>query len=226
MKINNRDKYLNSEFVKDYDKTIDSLIPHYREMLLMTVDTLPFSINDRLKICEYGIGTGNMTELILKKYLNSTIDGYDISPFLLEIAKKRLSGYGRRVAIYQKDITNINFKNKYDLIISTLFFHEINVRKRLKLLEKSIQYLSGRGVLMIADFMSAGSNNLNKIYFALWYKHMVKSKISCEKAKLEVDMHRVEKYTYKKYIDLMQVKYNMKTDIVWKYLNFYILRIK
>ena len=89
MKESMINKYLLREFVKDYDKTIDALVPKYRDMLAAIVNEIPFNKDSPIKIVELGCGTGNLTLLIANQFKQATIYGYDISPHMLDMARTR-----------------------------------------------------------------------------------------------------------------------------------------
>jgi tRNA (cmo5U34)-methyltransferase len=82
-----------------------------------------------LRVLELGIGTGKLTEHILRGHARSTVVGIDTSPRMLEKATTNLAGYRDRVTLLCGDFSdNRLFDQKFDVVISAiaLTFYTIN----------------------------------------------------------------------------------------------------
>ena len=215
-------KYLIYDFVKDYDKTIDGLVPKYREMLKNIVSALPFKKNEKINIVELGCGTGNLTLKIAENFPNATIIGYDISPYMLEEAQKKLDAFKGRVILEEADLTLINkFKVKADAFVSSLFFHEISEKERPKILKKIYSSLQEKGICINGDYVSLG-NHKNKITFKEWFNWMINQGISQKDAVAELEMHRLERFKISDYFKIMRNIGFKKLKVRWNYLNYFV----
>ena len=82
-----------------------------------------------VRVLELGIGTGKLTEYILRGLARSTVVGIDTSPRMLEKATTNLAAYRDRVTLLCGDFSdNLLFDQKFDVVISAiaLTFYTIN----------------------------------------------------------------------------------------------------
>lgn len=68
-------------------------------------------------VLEMGCGTGNITEQICNDEVVKSVTSFDISEEMLIIAKEKLKGKAN-LEILKQDMTEINIKKKYDLVLS------------------------------------------------------------------------------------------------------------
>lgn len=71
-----------------------------------------------LRILEIGCGTGNYTKLLRKRFPGTKIKVLDISPAMVEIAKRKLGE--ERLTFLVADAETINFKEQFDFISSNV----------------------------------------------------------------------------------------------------------
>jgi SAM-dependent methyltransferase len=106
-----------------YDTVIEREIPCYHEMHRVIRDVFPYdNCIEELRYLELGIGTGNLTKYIIEAYTNIRVDGYDISPQMLEIARSKLQNYSGRVRLHCADVFEVEFSNNYH--VATIFLCE------------------------------------------------------------------------------------------------------
>lgn len=72
------------------------------------------------KIADIGAGTGATTLQLMQYYSTATYDLFDISPFMLQIAQKKLAYQQENIKYIICDAENYDFNATYDLIISNL----------------------------------------------------------------------------------------------------------
>lgn len=85
---------------------------------------------DVKNVLECGMGSGNLTETLLKRGIN--VDGFDISDEMLSIAYNKLIDY-KNVNILKGDIRTFISSKKYDLICC--FFDVLNYIKTIDEIE-------------------------------------------------------------------------------------------
>jgi spermidine synthase len=75
-----------------------------------------------------GVGGGTVIKMIHDTFPKARLSGVEIDPVMLEIAKKHFDLKSVPVKLYTRDAVEWirNHKEKYDLIVVDLFFHELN----------------------------------------------------------------------------------------------------
>ena len=103
--------------------------------------------NENAKILDAGCGPGNISHFLLSKYAGLEIEGIDIAPNMIELARKNVSTLQFKIL----DLRNVNqLEKKYDGIICGFglpYLSEIDCRKFIidcfnLLSEKGVFYLS------------------------------------------------------------------------------------
>ncbi len=135
----------------DYDNFVKKVVPGYEEMHKAVMDLLKYEEGDKLNILDLGIGTGKTAKAILDKFPNVMIVGYDISPNMISLAKKHLAIYGSRVKFIEGDIKTSIFNEKYDLCVSVLAIHHLNLREKGELYKKIFLALRNKGFFVNGD---------------------------------------------------------------------------
>ena len=101
-----------NEIARYYDLLMDSGYYNH-EYLAKTIQSL---IGQSKKILELGIGTGLLAQEMLKRDYSYSITGVDLSPGMLEIAKKRLPN---QVRLLECDVVDMKLEHKFDIAISS-----------------------------------------------------------------------------------------------------------
>lgn len=110
-----------------------------------------------LRILEIGCGTGNYTKLLRKRFPGTKIKALDISPAMVEIAKKKLGE--EQLAFIVADAETINFKEQFDFISSNVTLQWIaNLEKNLV---KYGSLLAKDGIISFSMFGPRTFNELN-----------------------------------------------------------------
>jgi len=102
--------------------------PAGKERWNRRVEMLISHIEPEMKVLEVGCGTGSLTKELQKK--QATILAIDISPELLEVAKKRVKG--SNVTFLVGNAYNLVFEdNTFDTIVGMSVLHHLEVDKAL-----------------------------------------------------------------------------------------------
>ena len=83
-------KILFEEEAKEFDCVIPLLIPFYKEIYNILVDTIPFESNESIKILDIGCGTGTFAKILKEAYPNSRITCLDFAQNMIEMARTKL----------------------------------------------------------------------------------------------------------------------------------------
>lgn len=205
-----------------FDNIIIKIIPYYIEMIEALLSVIYFDKTKKINVLDLGCGTGNLSKRVLDKYPNANIVCVDISQNMINIARQKLVDY-KNVEFVVGDIEEIEFKDKYDLVVSSLVLHHLitdDIKKNFY--KKIFNMLNENGIFVNADVVIGTSNFLQDINISSWIKYMQKSCSDEEifskwlKAYEQEDrpsklMHQIE---WLKEIGFHNI------DIIWKYYNF------
>lgn len=145
---------------KEYNLEVIMVIPGYKKMHKEAIKQILFSKNKKFDVLDIGVGTGNTSLEILKKYKLAKIDGLDVSKKMIDVAKSRLSRYKLNYLI--GDIKTKKFTKKYDVIISTLTIHHL--KNKEKTFKKIYSLLKPKGIFILNDiFIGNNKKETNKI---------------------------------------------------------------
>jgi SAM-dependent methyltransferase len=106
-----------------YDQRATLDIPCYSEIHEFFRTHCPYDDElPQVRYLELGVGTGNLTDVILNGHDNVVVDAYDRSFTMLEIASRKLARFGSRVRLCHSDVFAAHFPQGYDA--ATLFLCE------------------------------------------------------------------------------------------------------
>ena len=101
-----------------------------------------------MTVLDVGCGTG----IHLERYQKAGCDvyGIDLSPSMLQVARKRL---GERAHLFMGDASNMPYSNQtFDLILMTTVLHEMPEKARIAVINESKRILKRDGRILIIDF--------------------------------------------------------------------------
>ena len=163
------------EEAKEFDMTILKLIPRYEDMINCMVTVIPFESSDRFKLLDLGSGTGNITKTVKEYYPHSKISCIDIAENMIQMAKIKLKNYDD-IEYYTGDFSEFDFKENYDVIVSSLALHHIKTdNDKKKFYTKIYSALKEGGVFVNSDVVLGSNENLNKIYRKNWIDFLLKN---------------------------------------------------
>lgn len=164
------DKYKTT--FKSWDKVASLYEEHFMDLDLYndTYDAFCESIEKSSpKILEIGCGPGNITKYMLSKRPDFDLEGIDIAPNMIELAKKNNPNATFRVM----DSRNIDeLKRKYDGIICGFCLPYLSKSDCYKLIKDTQNLLSEKGILYLSfiegDYEKSGyqsGSSGDKVYF-------------------------------------------------------------
>ncbi|MDD3053793.1 MAG: class I SAM-dependent methyltransferase [Endomicrobiaceae bacterium] len=205
-----------------FDNIIIKIIPYYIEMIDALLSAISFDKTQKINVLDLGCGTGNLSKRILDKYTNANIVCVDISQNMINIARQKLADY-KNVEFVVGDIEEIEFKDKYDLVVSSLVLHHLVTDDRKKNFYKRIfNMLNENGIFVNADVVIGTSKFLQDINISSWIKYMQKScsdeEIFSKWLKAYEQEDRPSKLIHQ--IEWLKEIGFHNVDIIWKYYNF------
>src|ERR687886_1706785 len=120
-------------------------IPGYEELQAETARATEGVRADR--ILELGVGTGETARRLLERHPGAHLTGIDVSPEMLEEARRRLPEADLRVARLDDPLP----EGPFDLVVSTLAVHHLDAAGKADLFRRVAAVLSPGGRFVLAD---------------------------------------------------------------------------
>lgn len=172
-------------------KTWDKLAPLYQDKFMdldLYNESYDFICNyltaDKAKILEIGCGPGNITRYLLTKRPDFDISGIDISPNMIELARKN-NPSARFDVMDARDIGNI--KTKFDAVICGFCLPFLSPADGLKMLKDAAALLNPKGLIYISfvhgdprdsDYRTGSTGD--KVYFHYCDKEELKAQFQSD----------------------------------------------
>ena len=113
-----------NELSPRYDDAILRCVPRYKEMLWAIVRYIPDELAPK-RVLDIGVGSGNLSQLVLERYAEAEVVGVDISREMLAVCRKRLPN--GRLTLEHRDFRHLGFEdNSFDLVVSSISIHHID----------------------------------------------------------------------------------------------------
>ena len=153
----------------EYDATIASLIPHYRELLVAAAATVDAAAPTSPAVVDLGTGSGALAAQILKVRPKARLVGIDADVAMLETARRRLRG--------QIETVHDNFElariPRCDVVSASFALHHVDTgRKKGALYRRCFAALRPGGMLVSADCFLASSAKLRARNREAWLEHL------------------------------------------------------
>ncbi len=148
-----KNPYKKSEFYKKVDpyKKIANVYDSLFEPLnsgLRQIGLKMFPPREGMRVLDVGCGTGIHLELYQKT--GCDVYGIDLSPSMLQVARKRL---GESANLHMGDASNMPYSDKeFDLIIMSTVLHEMPCAVRSDVINESKRTLKEDGRILLIDF--------------------------------------------------------------------------
>lgn len=128
-----------------------------REYQLQTIADLIPPPDSPARILELSCGEGLLAEVLLKRFPDVTVHGYDLSPAMLEQAQQRLAHFGRRFVPRQFELAQTEWRTgepTFHAVVSSLTVHHLDGPDKLRLFLDLYPMLQPGGTLVIADLIA------------------------------------------------------------------------
>jgi tRNA (cmo5U34)-methyltransferase len=139
-------------------------------------------------ILDIGAGTGLLSEMILKRYPDSTLTLLDISENMLDVARRRLQGR-TNVRFLIADYSQEEIGDEYDVIVSALSIHHLTHPNKRRLYERVFKALSNGGVFVNAEQVRGESAWLHRRNMKYWDEFILKGDLPQQEAE-EIRLRR------------------------------------
>lgn len=162
---------------KEYDSARRIFIPCFESFYEKSTDFLASLNLNPKRILDLGAGTGLLDVFFLKHFSYAKYLLVDVADKMLDVAKKRFSGF-ENISYDVNDYSlNYNYKD-YDMVISALSIHHLEHETKQNLFEKIYENLPSGGVFVNYDQFCYDNSELSKKADAFWCKKIENSTLS------------------------------------------------
>ncbi|WP_010900619.1 class I SAM-dependent methyltransferase [Thermoplasma acidophilum] len=112
-------------------------------------------------ILDVGCGTGTADYFILSAFPDISVDCIDPSPYMISIARKKLSKFGSRVRAELGSSRSIPFDRRYDFVFTSISFHHWKCREDG--LRNMAKYVSDHGVLAVYEYYRPNLRSFHRV---------------------------------------------------------------
>lgn len=117
------------------------------------------------RLLDLACGTGTFAVLVKARYPETVVTGLDGDPDILELARKRAQKAGVDVVFDEGLSYSMPYQaSNFDIVFSSLFFHHLQTRDKMRTLKEVIRVLKPGGKFHICDWGNP-SNLLSKVMF-------------------------------------------------------------
>jgi len=143
-----------------YDKCSPKIVPRNDELQKAVAAAVPGGA----KFLDLGLGTGDTSLLVLKKFPDAKITGVDFSKHMLASARNnlQLNGASSSVEIVEADFTAREFGTGFDAAYSAVAIHNNSHEKKEQLFKKVFGCLKKGGTFVNGDFVAFEDGELDK----------------------------------------------------------------
>ena len=206
----------------EFDSIIVKLIPYYDQMINALIDSIQFDRFDSIRIIDLGCGTGTIAKRLADRFPNSKIVCLDIASKMIEIAKYKLLDH-KNTEFIVGDFSKIDFKEQFDVVVSSLALHHIETdNEKKEFYTKIFNVLANSGQFVNADVVLATTDYQQNTNMDRWMDYMNKSVSMDEIQNKWIPSYKAED---RPAILIDQLKWleeiGFRTvDVIWKYYNF------
>jgi tRNA (cmo5U34)-methyltransferase len=219
------DENLKNKFdqnAESYNKQRTDVIPNLKMMYTVMADLATTEIPNP-KILDLGAGTGLLTATLLKKYPQGYFTLIDFSEKMLSLARKRFNDAHNFKYIHD-DYLKADFKEHFDIIVSSLSIHHIEDQHKKFLYSKIFKILNEGGIFLNADQVLAPSSKNEYIYQKNWYKKIEEGNLKHKEKELIIDRMKFDRpATLKNNLTWLEKSGFTNVDVFYKFYNFCVL---
>lgn len=205
-----------------YDRQRRLIIPCLDDLYTIMAEQAHSNVA-RPKILDLGAGTGLLTLHILNRYNNAEFTLVDISNEMLKIAKERFAGRSNFKYITD-DYIKYDFKDKYDIICSSLSIHHLKHQDKKFLYQKIYEMLNKDGIFLNADQVLAPTKANEEEYQRNWYEKIDDKYLEKKEKELIFERMKLDNpATLENNLKWLKKAGFKDVDVFYKYYNFVVL---
>lgn len=223
--MNNDRLDIRTEFNKvsrKYDEQRRKLIPCFEDLYGIAA-ALAVLGKDSPRVLDLGAGTGIMSSFILEKYPKSKLTLIDLSDGMLEIAKERFSDHSN-ITYIASDYTTFDYKEQYDLVISSLSIHHLIDSDKQKLFKKLYSTMTPGSIFINVDQVLGNTDYLENLYKSDWKMYIEESGLDMYEISSAIERTKLDRMsTLDQQLQWLIHAGFADVDCVYKYYNFVVM---
>lgn len=154
-----------------YDVQIRRFIPHYDDMLATGVKLLATLTQPGAHVVDLGGGTGALSAAVLRGLPQARVTLLDIDPDMLGEARRRLAGFGDRVAFREGSFYDP--LPAADAVVASLALHHVHdLEQKVDVYRAVHAALEPGGVFLNLDAAVTDGTRLHALALNGWIAHM------------------------------------------------------
>lgn len=104
-------------------------------------------------ILDLACGTGTLLIAIQKRLPETIVHGFDVDRVILEMARAKAAKFNAEIQFEQGFSDDLPFAdNTFDQVFSTLAFHHLTLRRKIKTIDEVLRVLKSDGEFHLADY--------------------------------------------------------------------------
>lgn len=156
----------------EYDKTIATLIPHYKELLEQAASAVDILARNTPAVVDLGTGSGALAQQILKVRPKARLIGIDADGSMLAAATRRLRG---NIQTIEENFEHIHI-HRCDVVSASFALHHVPTgRRKAALYKRCFASLRPGGMFVSADCYLAASSQMQRRHREAWLAHLSKT---------------------------------------------------
>ena len=133
-----------------YDPIMRRLFP---EAALKTALIAQARIHPGQDVLDVGCGTGTLTLMIKQIQPDAAVNGFDMDPQILDIARRKAEQTGMSIVLQQGTATCLPYPDEsFDHVFASLMLHHLTRQDKQQALREAFRVLKPGGELHVADF--------------------------------------------------------------------------
>ena len=151
-----------------YDTWVQKALPCYDELFSIAIESIPFSLTEKLNVLDLGAGTGLFSWHVFQSYKDSDFTLIDVADKMLDVSKERFANSERKFSYITNDYRKALPKSQFDLIISSLSIHHLDDNEKQELFIEIFSKLKPGGAFINVDQIKAPSEHFQELYWSKW----------------------------------------------------------
>lgn len=207
---------------RKYDEQRRKLIPCFEDLYRIAAALAVLGKNSP-RVLDLGAGTGLMSSFILEKYPKSKLTLIDLSDGMLEIAKERFIDHPN-ITYIASDYTKFDYKEQYDLVISSLSIHHMIDSDKQELFKKLYSIMTPGSIFINVDQVLGNTDYLENLYKSDWKMYIEKSGLDMYEITSAIERTKLDRMSTldQQLLWLIHAGFS-DVDCVYKYYNFVVM---
>ncbi len=161
-----------------YDRARRQLVPCFDDFYGTAVKAIPYGPDAAIRVLDLGAGTGLLSGMVARAFPQASISLVDLSPGMLEVARRRFAGEPSRFDVRVMDYTREPLPGRYEAVVSALSIHHLDASEKRDLFRKVYSVLRDGGIFINADQVLGYTPQIEARYREAWLRQVSERGVS------------------------------------------------